>query len=266
MKASYRWLCALVPGLTASPRELAARFTAAGLEVEGIQEYGAASSVCVVARVTGKRQHPTKSGLTLVQIDRGGGSSIEVVCGAHNVPEPGGLVVLAPVGVTLPAKGITLERRDIGGIASEGMLCSESELGLTDDGAGIVVLPADSGEPGTALAVAVPATRDTILEIGLTPNRPDGLGHHGLAREAAALYGLSWTPPDPDAPARAIQGKIESYLEVTVEDPERCPHYGAAVVVDVKVAPSPLWLRYRLAALGVRAISNAVDVTNLVRL
>jgi phenylalanyl-tRNA synthetase beta chain len=266
MKASYRWLRALVPGLTASPEELAARFTAAGLEVEGVEAYGEASSGCVIVRVKGKRPHPKKEGLTLVEVDRGGGSLLEVVCGAPNVPEPGGLVVLAPLGVTLPAKGVTIERRTIAGIASEGMLCSESELGLTDESAGILVLPSDTAEPGTSLAVAVPATSDTVLEIGLTPNRPDGLGHHGLAREAAALYGLTWSPPDPDAPGRVIQGKIESYVEVTVEDPERCPHYGAAVVVDLKVGPSPLWLRYRLAALGVRAISNAVDVTNLVLL
>jgi phenylalanyl-tRNA synthetase beta chain len=265
MKVSYRWLRALVPRLQASPEELAARFTAAGLEVEGMQVYGEASSACVLARVTGKRPHPTKGGLTLVEVDRGG-SSLEVVCGAPNVPEPGGLVVLAPIGVRLPAKGVTLERRTIGGIASEGMLCSESELGLTEDSTGILVLPSDAGEPGTPLAVAVPATSDTILEIGLTPNRPDGLGHYGLAREAATLYGLAWAPPDPDAPGRVIQGSIESFLEVTVQDPERCPHYGAAVVVDLKVGPSPLWLRYRLAALGVRSISNAVDVTNLVLL
>jgi phenylalanyl-tRNA synthetase beta chain len=270
MKASYRWLRALVPGLTSSPSELAARFTAAGLEVEALHPYGEASAACVIARVKGRKPHPKKSGLTLVEVDRGGGqpgdASLEVVCGAPNVPEAGGLVVLAPLGAKLPAKGVTIERRTIAGVASEGMLCSESELGLTDSGDGILVLPEGTGEPGTALAVAIPATCDTILEIGLTPNRPDGLGHLGLAREAAALYGLAWAMPSPDAPARAIQGKIESYLDVTVQDPERCPHYGAAVVVDVKVGPSPLWLRYRLAALGVRSISNVVDITNLVLL
>src|SRR5580704_16166697 len=132
MKASYRWLRALVPGLTASPAELAARFTAAGLEVEGMHPYGEASPACIVAKVTGKRAHPTKSGLTLVTVDRGGGSALEVVCGAPNVPEPGGLVVLAPLGATLPAKGLTIEKRAIGGVPSEGMLCSEAELGLTE--------------------------------------------------------------------------------------------------------------------------------------
>src|SRR5450755_3702021 len=134
MKASYRWLRALVPGLTASPAELAARFTAAGLEVEGMSVYGEASPSCVVVKVTAKRAHPTKSGLTLVTVERGSGPPLEVVCGAPNVPEPGGLVVLAPLGATLPAKGVIIERRTIAGTVSEGMLCSESELGLTDSG------------------------------------------------------------------------------------------------------------------------------------
>src|SRR3984885_2519985 len=266
MKASYRWIRALVPALTASPAELAARFTMAGLEVESLSTYGEGALGCVVARVSGKKAHPTKSGLTLVAIDSGAGQTLEIVCGAPNVPDPGGLVVLAPLGATLPGKGLTIERRTIAGVVSLGMLCSEAELGLTDDASGILVLPAGTAEPGTPIATAVPATYDSILEIGLTPNRPDGLGHHGLAREAAALFGLAWTAPDPDAPGRAVQGKIDAYVKVDLQDAERCPHYGAAVVVDVTVAPSPPWLRYRLASLGVRSISNVVDVTNLVLL
>jgi phenylalanyl-tRNA synthetase beta chain len=266
MKASYRWIRALVPLLTASPAELAERFTMAGLEVEALTTYGEGALGCVVARVVAKKPHPTKSGLTLVEVDPGATETLEIVCGAPNVPDPGGLVVLAPLGAKLPAKGLTIERRTIAGTVSLGMLCSEAELGLTDDAHGILVLPAGTAEPGTPLASAVPATHDSILEIGLTPNRPDGLGHHGLAREAAALFGLPWTRPEPDAPGRAVQGKIDAYLKVELQDPERCPHYGAAVVVDVTLAPSPLWLRYRLASLGVRPISNVVDVTNLVLL
>src|SRR5581483_4402779 len=123
------------------------------------------------------------------------GSSQEVVCGAPNVPEPGGLVVLAPLGTHLPAKGMTIERRAIAGVPSEGMLCSEAELGLGDDGDGILVLPAGTAAPGTPLARALPAARDTVFEIGLTPNRPDCLGHVGLAREAAALFGVPFDPP-----------------------------------------------------------------------
>ena len=272
MKASYRWLCSLVPGLTASAAELAARFTAAGLEVEGVHVYGAASRACVVASVVSQRPHPTKSGLNLVTIDRTGDPNaplLELVCGASNVPAPGGLVVLAPLGAHLPAKGVTIERRTIAGVVSEGMLCSESELGLSDAGDGILVLPPGSARPGAVFADAFPETYDTVYEIGLTPNRPDGLGHVGLAREAATLFRLPWTKPRVAAPTRVAPDSaptLDKLVSVTVTDFERCPRYGAAAVTDVVVAPSPTWLRYRLASLGVRPISNVVDVTNLLLL
>ena len=268
MKASYRWLRALVPALAASSKEIAARFTQAGLEVEGIHDFGEGAGACIVVAVVSVRPHPTKSGLNLVTVDRGSaGAPLEIVCGASNVPPPGGLVVLAPLGAELPAKGMKIERRAIAGVVSEGMLCSEQELGLTDESAGILVLPAGTAKPGEKLVDAVPAVRDTIFEIGLTPNRPDGLGHVGLAREAAALFGVPFEPPGAAAPSRVATGTtIDALAKVVVEDKERCPHYGASAVVDVTIGPSPLWLRYRLASLGVRPISNVVDITNLVLL
>jgi phenylalanyl-tRNA synthetase beta chain len=271
MKASYQWLRALVPALTASPAELAARFTQAGLEVEATHDFGAGGEGCLVVAVVSTRPHPSKSGLNLVTVDRGSaGGPLEIVCGAPNVPAPGGLVVLAPLGTHLPGKdgkGMTIERRAIAGVTSEGMLCSEQELGLTDDAEGILVLPPGTAKPGDKLVSAVPAARDTIFEIGLTPNRPDGLGHVGLAREAAALFGVPFTPPKAGAPSRVATGvTIDSLAKVVVEDAERCPQFGAAAVLDVTIGPSPLWLRYRLSALGVRPISNIVDITNLVLL
>src|SRR5579863_5394776 len=270
MKASMRWLRELCPALPDDPKALAERFTAAGLEVEAIHPFGVAADVCVVARVLSARPHPSRSGLRLVTVDRGG-SQQEVVCGAPNVPESGGLVVLAPLGAHLPAKGVTIERRTIAGVASEGMLCSEAELGLGDDAAGIIVLPPGTGEPGDPFTRAVPAARDTIFEIVLTPNRPDALGHLGLAREAAALLGVHLSPAGGDGealaePVRTRQESLGEYVAVTIEDGERCPHYGASVLVDVTVGPSPLDVRWRLASLGVRPISNVVDVTNLVML
>src|SRR6185437_3479557 len=182
MKASTQWLRALVPGLDASAKEIAARFTGGGLEVEAMHEYGAGAEACLVVAVVSTRPHPSKSGLNLVTVDRGAhGGQLEVVCGAPNVPAPGGLVVLAPLGAHLPAKGMTIERRTIAGVTSEGMLCSEQELGLTDEGGGILVLPAGTGKPGDRFVDVVPAARDTVLEIGPGPNRPDALGHVGLA-------------------------------------------------------------------------------------
>ena len=225
----------------------------------------------MVAEVKQIEPHPRREKLQLVTVDRGGGVLQRVVCGATNVPAPGGLVCFAPLGTTLPAVGMTLTPRDIGGVVSEGMLCSEREMGLVgegkkDDDHGILVLPPGTARPGTPLREAVPAVHDWIYELDLTPNRPDALGHVGLARDAAALYGRAFAPPQPDSPARVAAGSIEKLAQVAVEDTERCPHYGAAMVVDVAIGPSPLWLRYRLESLHVRAISNVVDVTNLVML
>jgi phenylalanyl-tRNA synthetase beta chain len=213
------------------------------------------------------RPHPQKSGLRLVTVDRGGGTQQEIVCGAPNVPEPGGLVVLAPLGTHLPAKGMTIEPRSIGGIPSEGMLCSESELGLGDDGDGILILDDAGLEPGMPLAKAIPSTHDVVFEIGLTPNRPDCLGHAGLAREISALYVIPFSLSSMMGPSRTSDESFQSLnVEIDVQDQERCPHYGAAALIDVKVAPSPRELRYRLSSLGVRPISNIVDLTNLLML
>lgn len=264
MKASYNWLKELVLGLPA-PRELAERFTSAGVEVEAVREYGAGTESCVLAWVVSTRPHPSKSGLRLVTVDHGHGTQ-EVICGAPNVPDPGGVVVLAPLGTHLPAKNMTIGKRDIGGVTSEGMLCSESELGLSEDGEGILVFPPGFAAPGTKLTDAIPEVRDAIFEVGLTANRPDGLGHIGLAREAAAILGIPWKRPAPSAPTRTSSEKTAGAVAISIEAKDRCAHYAGALVTGVTVGPSPAGARYRLAALGVRAISNAVDVTNLVML
>ena len=277
MKVSLLWLRELCPALPDDKNEVAARLTAAGLEVEGLTEFGLGTETCVVASVVSTRPHPSRSGLRMVTVDRGG-STQEVVCGAPNVPDAGGLVVLAPLGTYLPDKGMTIEKRAIAGVTSEGMLCSEGELGLGHDSRadeGILVLPAGSAAPGTAFAKAFPAARDVVYEIGLTPNRPDGLGHLGLAREAAALFGVPFAPPAPEPPATTRNEELAKYVDVVIDDDahdahdahgERCPHYGAAVLVGAKIAPSPLDLQWRLVSLGVRPISHDVDVTNLVML
>ena len=132
MKASYTWLRELVPQLTASPKELAARITAAGLEVEGITEYGEGAAACLLATVVSMRPHPTKSGLRLVTVEVAGGTQQEIVCGAPNVPEPGGLVVLASIGTTIPGLGVTLDSREIGGVVSEDPLQPREPFRLGD--------------------------------------------------------------------------------------------------------------------------------------
>jgi phenylalanyl-tRNA synthetase beta chain len=269
VKASYNWLRSLLPGLDASPGELAARLTGAGLEVEAVEEYGAASKAVLIAEVRRVEPHPKRSQLTLVTVDRGQGEQT-VVCGAPNVPPPGNKVVLAPLGAELPAVGLTVGKRAIGGVDSEGMLCSEQELGLLAGGGkgeGILVLGALQVATGASFAKALPAAHDFVFEISVTPNRPDALGHVGLARELAALYRLPFEAPSADSPARIAAGPpVNQIASVDIADVERCPHYGAAVVVEVQSGPSPAWLRYRLESLGVRAINSVVDVTNLVLL
>ncbi len=266
MKASYRWLAELSNGALPPAEEVARLLTSGGLEVEGSTRYGEACDKALVARVTAKEPHPQRAKLTLVTVDLGGKSQ-RVVCGAPNVPDVGGLVVLAPLGTHLPAKGVTLEPREIAGVVSEGMLCSESELGLRISGgeAGILILPEGIAAPGTPLSQAIPESHDVVFEVNLTPNRPDGLGHLGLARDLAAVMGRKLTHAAAQ-PKRPTASKIADAVTITVEDGERCPTYGAALVENVKVAPSPLGSQYRLEALGVRAISNVVDITNLVML
>ena len=270
MRASFNWLRSLLPGLDASAAEVGERLTRSGLELEELIAYGAACGDVVVAEVKKVERHPARDRLTLVTVDRGGAEQT-VVCGAPNVPDPGGRVVLAPLGTELPDAGLTVVARDIGGVTSEGMLCSEQELGLVGGGGkgdGIIVLSSDvDALVGTPLCKALPASQDWVLDLGVTPNRPDALGHVGVARELAALFELEFTAPEADAPHKVAAGKqISDLASVVIDDTERCPHYGAAAVVDVKVGPSPDWLRYRLESLGIRAISNVVDVTNLVLL
>ncbi len=292
MRVSVAWLRELLPGLSnLDTATIAARLTAAGLEVEAVQRFGAGIEPVVVARVLEKKPHPKRSSLQLVTVDKGGVNP-EVVCGAPNVPAVGGLVLLAPVGTTLPALGVTLTPRDIGGVVSEGMLVSERELGIGfgeakpkgDDAAksdagdkhashagdpGIIVLASDFAAPGTPFHVAVPGVIDDVLEVGVTPNRPDALGHVGVARELAALLELPFSPPlsgGANALARSLGVPVASRAKVTVDAgaKERCPEYAAMVVEGIAIGASPLWVRYRLHALGVRSLSNAVDVTNLV--
>src|SRR6187399_2082328 len=261
MLVSYRWLRELLPGLTASPAEVAQALSGVGLTVDAVHRPGASLKPLVVAKVLEIKPHPKLDKVRLVLIDRGGGIRQEVVCGASNVPDPGGAVVLAPLGTYLPAAGFTIEPRKIGGVTSEGMLVSESEVGLAGDTKGIIVL-SPALEAGAPFLEACPEADDTILEIDVTPNRPDALGHVGVARDLAALYELGFAYPKADEPQQFSERALAELVSVSVEDFERCPHYGAGVVLGVKLGPSPDFMRWRLHRLGVRPISNVVDVTN----
>lgn len=257
MKASYDWLKELLPELKKSPEQIARRLTDAGIEVEDIRPQAAALEGVVVGEVRALAPHPEADRLRLATVFDGERER-SVVCGAPNV-KAGQKVAFAPVGTRLP-NGVTLERRAIRGVVSEGMICSEAELGIGEDASGILVLPGRA-RPGKSIAPHVGRT-DVILELSPTPNRPDVLSHHGLARELAALFAL----PPPRAGGRVKErGEPASmHAKVEIRAGQRCPRYVARVIRGVKVGPSPEPVRRRLEALGIRAISNVVDATNLI--
>jgi phenylalanyl-tRNA synthetase beta chain len=251
MKISLNWLRDYV-AVDASAEEIAKRLTLAGLEVEGVARIGDADGV-VVAEVISSKKHPNADALTIVTVTDGSAET-EVVCGAPNVPAPGGKVAWARPGARLPKLGV-LEPKKIRGVVSPGMLCAEDELGLSEDHAGIIHLPKDAKVGSDAMA----ELRDVVLEVNVTTNRPDCLGHIGIAREVAAAFGVPLKKPKlPDF------GKGTPEAKVVVEDAAGCPRYIARVIDGLHVGPSPAWVQRRLRAVGVRPISNLVDATNYV--
>jgi len=263
MKVLWSWLLELCD-LDNQPtvEEGARALTRGGLEIEGMTNLGAAFSGVVVAQVVGKKPHPDASKLTLVDvITSDGGTATQVVCGAPNVPEPGRKVLWAQIGATLP-NGMTLAAKPVKGIVSPGMLCAEDELGLGDDHGGIIVL----GEDDTT-QLGQPAQKalfldDWMLEINAPANRGDVLGHVGVARELCAVLRGRLVLPDVDL--SAYQGDAARSVDVAIQSPEACPRYTARLVDGLSVRPSPRRIAQRLRGVGVRPISNLVDITNYV--
>jgi len=258
MRISYGWLSQYVELPPAE--ELAARLTAVGLEVEAVERMGRDLEGVVAVRVVHLDKHPQAEKLSVVRVDAGQGEPLQIVCGARNF-EVGDLVPLATAGTVLHG-GARVDRVRLRGIDSFGMLCSERELGLGDGGAGLLILPRDA-VPGTPLS-RVLGLDDTVLEVNVTPNRPDALSHLGIAREVAALTGQTVRRP-PSRLAEAGEPAAEA-VRVRIEAPEKCARYAARVIEGIRVAPSPAWLTRRLESCGVRSISNVVDATNFVLL
>lgn len=256
MKVTYNWLKEFVD-FDLSPLQLADLLTMLGLEVEGMEVIGGTLDDVVVAVVEEKRQHPNADKLSLCKVNNGR-EILDVVCGAQNFSQ-GDTVALAQIGSVLPGD-FKIKRSKIRGEESCGMLCSEKELGLADESAGIMVLPAGL-VAGTPVFEAL-GIKDTLFEIGLTPNRSDCLSVIGIAREIAARLGLKVRTPKP-APVEGEQ-VVTDVIGVEIQAPELCPRYAARYISGCTIAPSPAWLVKRLAAIGIRSISNVVDVTNLV--
>ncbi|HUS67992.1 MAG TPA: phenylalanine--tRNA ligase subunit beta [Kofleriaceae bacterium] len=272
MRAVWSWLRELVDldrELTAE--EGARLLTGIGLEVEGIDRLDRAFRGVVVAEVVAREKHPQADKLTVVDvIDATGGAATRVVCGAPNVPAPGGRVLWARPGARLEmgSKGaMDIGVRPLKGVESAGMLCSETELALGDDGDGIVVLAGDEAQaaPGTDAYEALGLRGDAVFEISVPSNRGDALGHLGLARELAAAAGGRLRMQEVDlAPVTDASLDATRLARVDIEAPDGCPRYVARVIDGLTVGPSPGWLRRRLRAVGVRPISNLVDITNYV--
>ena len=238
---------------------IAARLSVSTCEVERIVRRGVPGDLDLfrVGKVLSAEKHPNADRLQLCVVDVGGVEQ-QIVCGAWNFGA-GATVAVALPGATLP-NGLTLERRELRGQMSEGMILAEDEVDLGTDHAGIMLL-ADDLEPGTPLADVLPLV-DDVLEIETTPNRPDLLSIYGLAREVAALFDVPLAPwPGVDPPRAGDEAP-----PVDVEDWEGCPRYLARLFRDVAIGPSPVWLKARVLAAGMRPISNVVDVTNYVML
>ncbi len=272
MLISTNWLRDYVDsGLSAE--ELGDLLTMAGLELEGIERVGSDLRGVVVGQVLEASLHPNADRLTVCKVDLASGEPVQIVCGAPNVGV-GQKVAVATVGTTLmlpsredPAELIAVEIKNstLRGVVSVGMICAEDELGLGDDHDGIVVLDdsATIGQPFSAyLANRGQLMSDAVLDLAITPNRPDATSHIGVARDVAALTNLPLRIPE--IPSIEAGGEAAELIAVEIEDPDGCPRYVAMVVRGLKVGPSPEWLRARLKAIGVRPISNVVDATNFV--
>jgi phenylalanyl-tRNA synthetase beta chain len=256
MKVSFNWLNEFVNCLI-SPRDLAERLTMSGLEVEAVTELSPAFTGVVVGRVLNVQPHPEADRLSVCRVNDGVGE-LTIVCGAKNV-KAGDAAPLARVGARL-ADGTVIRQAKLRGIVSDGMLCSERELALGEEAGGIMILPKKS-IPGQKLSDAL-QLKDAILDVNVTPNRPDCLSIIGMAREAAAILKQPFTTPSVRVKGKGMRSA--SQVSVSVRDGVLCPRYCARVIENVRVGPSPFWLRNRLGSAGVRTVNLIVDATNYV--
>jgi phenylalanyl-tRNA synthetase beta chain len=261
MRVPLEWLheyCA--PALDA--HALADRLTMTGTKVEAVERHGVtALENFVVGRVLEARPHPDADRLTVCMVDVGNEAPQQIVCGAPNV-KAGQTVAVAKPGAVMP-DGTTLKQVTLRGVESNGMILAEDELAIGTEHAGIMVLEPNGATPGAPLNRILPiATEVLVLEI--TPNRPDCLGIYGVAREAHAATNAALKPP-PWSDDPGSDGPVEG-VSIEVQNPELCPRFTARVFEDVKLGPSPPWLKARLMAAGQRPISNVVDISNYVML
>lgn len=264
MRAPLSWLRDYAP-LEAGVEDLANALSELGLVVEGVERIGAGLDDVVVARVQAIRPHPDADRIRLVDVDAGGGETVQIVCGAWNFSE-GDLVPLAPVGAVLPG-GFGISRRKMRGEWSNGMLCSAPELDLPEQegsAGGLLILSPGFAEPGTRLVDAMGLHPDVVFDLDVSPNRPDALCIAGIARDLAARLGEPWAMPVDPAPPAASPGVASA--KVSVECGDLCPRFSGTVIEGVPQGPSPAWVARRLTMAGMRPINAVVDISNYVML
>ncbi len=258
MKVSVKWLKEFVD-FDLSVEELATRLTDAGLEVETITAVGQDLDRVVVGEVRKVSKHPQADKLSVCQVDVGS-ENLQIVCGAPNV-ETKAKVPVALIGAELPG-GIQITRSSLKGVDSHGMICSEKELDIGEDEAGIMLLDSDL-KVGESISSAL-GLEDYVLDLDLTPNRPDCLSILGVAREVAALCGSQLQRIEPTL--HEIAEMAQDRVQVEIDDPKGCPRYAARVIEEITIKESPFWLKRKLYSAGMRPINNVVDITNLVML
>jgi len=257
MKILLSWLRDYID-IQVSPEQIADALQMAGIEVESIHQPGKGLSKVVVGQILTRGPHPNADKLSICTVNVGAAEPLKIVCGAPNC-DAGNKVPVATIGASLPT-GFEIRKAKIRGEESFGMMCSRRELGISDEHEGLWILPADVSI-GEDIVKAL-GMDDVIFEISVTPNRGDALSHLGIARELSAIFNL---PLHREGLAGVSgEGDVDSQTSVTIEDSDLCPRYGARLVRNVKVGPSPRWLQDRLEKIGLRAINNVVDVTNYV--
>ncbi|WP_068983932.1 MULTISPECIES: phenylalanine--tRNA ligase subunit beta [Lysinibacillus] len=264
MLVSLEWLKDYVNTQDLAPEQLAEKITRSGIEVDAVIDRANGMDKVVVGYVVSKEKHPEADKLNICQVDVGETEPQQIICGAPNV-DAGQKVIVARPGAHLPG-GIKIKKAKLRGHESNGMICSLQELGIEGKlvakaySEGIYVLPADAEVGSDALAIL--GLRDTVLELGLTPNRSDALSMLGVAYEVGAIF--SEEVKYPEISYSTSSEKAEDMLKLRVEDLQANPMYVAKVVKNVKITESPMWLQNRLMAAGVRPHNNVVDVTNYI--
>ena len=259
MKISLNWLKQWVDVLD-SPESIADHMTMVGLEAASVEPFGVGYDDIVIGRILKIEQHPNAEKLSLCDVTIGGEETLSIICGAKNIFE-GAVVPVALIGSSLP-NGMKIKRSKIRGVASEGMICSEEELGFEVHSTGIMLLPEDLplGKP----FFEVTGLSDTLIDFEITPNRGDCLSILGIAREVSAIYDLPLKPKEISVSETGED--VSGAIDIVIENKVDCPRYCVRLVRNVKIGPSPLWLREKLVKLGFRSISNVVDITNYVLL